>query len=108
ALGVRFLTLTYLSALCVGYCSGYLLLLFSGRTDRVTPKLSGFSRFLNGAVTGAVWVLLLLAPALLLYRNFPQIKTTNGPILKQYAASMLQKLPPGKVFLLADPDASAN
>jgi len=99
--GIPFLTFYYLGALSVGYFSGYFLLLFGGKTDpskRLPPHL----RLINTLVTGAVWLLLLLAPAALIYRNLPQIRITNGPMLSQYAALSAQGLPPRGAVLFSD------
>jgi tetratricopeptide (TPR) repeat protein len=99
--GSPFLTFYYLGALTVGYCSGYFLLLFSGRSDR-PRRLPPHVRLINSAITAIIWLLLLLAPWLLVYRNLPQIRTTNGPMLKQYAALLAQSLPPQRAVLLSD------
>ena len=101
AYGSPFLTFYYLGALTVGYCSGYFLLLFRGKPDR-RRRLPPHVRLINNAVTGAIWLLLLLAPLALIYRNLPQIRTTNGPMLKQYAALLAQALPPQRAVLLSD------
>jgi tetratricopeptide (TPR) repeat protein len=99
--GIPFLTFYYLGALTVGYCSGYFLLLFGGRSDR-PRRLPPHVRFFNGAVTGAIWLLLLLTPCALIYRNLHQIRVTNGPMLKHYAAMLAQPLPPQRAVLLSD------
>ncbi|MGO8931474.1 MAG: tetratricopeptide repeat protein [Limisphaerales bacterium] len=96
-----FLTYYYLGALSVGYCSGYFLLLFRGKPERgrrIRPTL----RLLNQAITGSIWLLLLVAPAALVYRNLPQIRITNGPMLKNFAALLTQGLPARRVVLLSD------
>ena len=96
-----FLTYYYLGALSVGYCSGYFLLLFSGkpeRSRRITPNM----RLLNNAVTGSIWLLLLVVPAALVYRNLSQIRITNGPMLKNFAALLAQGVPSKRVVLLSD------
>ena len=99
--GIPFLTFYYLGALSVGYFSGYFLLVFGGRTEgpRRTPT---YVRVINMAVTVAVWLLLVLAPAALVYRNLPQIRLTNGPMLKQYAALLAQQLPPHGAIVMSD------
>jgi tetratricopeptide (TPR) repeat protein len=99
--GIPFLTFYYLGALSVGYCSGYFLLLFSGKPDR-PRRLPPHVRLINNAVTGVIWLLLLLVPCVLVYRSLPQIRTTNGPTLKQYAALLAQSLPPQSAVLLSD------
>jgi tetratricopeptide (TPR) repeat protein len=99
--GAPFLTFYYLGALSVGYCSGYFLLLFGGKPDRSRPLLPQV-RLISSAITGIIWLLLLLAPCALVYRNLSQIRTTNGPLLKQYAAFLAQPLPPQRAVLLSD------
>ena len=59
--GSPFLTFYYLGALSVGYCSGYFLLLFGGKPDR-RRRLPPHVRLINSAVTGVIWLLLLLTP----------------------------------------------
>ncbi|MEI6391109.1 MAG: tetratricopeptide repeat protein [Verrucomicrobiota bacterium] len=99
--GIPFLTFYYLGCLSIGYFSGYFLLLFGGKIDpghRRPPHI----RLINTFVTGGVWLLLLLSPAALIYRNLPQIRTTNGPMLSQYAALLAQGLPPRGAVLYSD------
>ena len=99
--GSPFLTFYYLGALSVGYCSGYFLLLFGRMPDR-HRRVPSHLRLINTAITGAVWLLLLLAPLALIYRNLPQIRTTNGPMLKRYAALLAEALPAQRTVLLTD------
>jgi tetratricopeptide (TPR) repeat protein len=96
-----FLSYYYLGALSVGYCSGYFLLLFRGNPQR-GRRISPNARLLNHVITGFIWLLLLLAPAALVYRNLPQIRITNGPVLKHFAALMAEALPPKRAVLLSD------
>jgi tetratricopeptide (TPR) repeat protein len=96
-----FLTYYYLGALSIGYCSGYFLLLFGGKPDR-PRRVPPHVRLINKAVTAAIWLLLFLAPLALVSRNLLQIRTTNGPMLKQYAALLAQALPSQRAVLLTD------
>ena len=99
--GIPMLTLYYLGALSVGYFSGYFLLVFrtrSGPRARPAPLL----RLLNSATTAAVWLLLLTVTTLLLYRNLPQIRIANGPLLKQYASLQIHNLPHTNSVVLSD------
>jgi len=93
-------TLFYLGALSVGYFSGYFLLVH-GRRPRVSRKPSS-PTLVNRCVLCAVWLLLPAAPALLVWRNLPQIRLTNGPMLQQYAAQQAEALPPQGAVLLSD------
>lgn len=99
--GIPFLTFYYLGALCVGYFSGYYLLVFGARTQgsRRPPRNL---RLMNGMIRGAVWALLVLAPAALVYRNLPQIRISNGPMLREYASLLAQNLPAGGAVVMSD------
>jgi tetratricopeptide (TPR) repeat protein len=102
--GILLLPFYFLGALSVGYYSGYFLLVFG-------EKPVGRSRFapvsppiVTNAVLACVWFLLIAAPVLLVWRNLPQIRITNGPMLRQYATLLAAKLPPkGAVVLSDDP-----
>lgn len=95
-----YLTLYYLVALNIGYFSGYFLLAFRALGTRLRPP-TGTALLLQNAAVGLVIILSLLIPAALLYRNLPQIRLTNGPILKQLATAAAENLP-DKGILLAD------
>lgn len=99
--GLPFLTFYYLGAIAVGYCSGYFLLLFRGKPDR-RRRVPAYARLINSAVTAAIWLLLVLAPVALVYRNLPQIRTTNGALLRQFAGFMAESLPSQHAVLLSD------
>jgi tetratricopeptide (TPR) repeat protein len=99
--GVPFLTFYYLGALSIGYFSGYFLLLFGGRTEgRRRPP--AYVSLINRIVTGAIWLLLFLAPVALVCRNLPQVLVTNGTMLSQYAALLAKGLPPRGAVLMSD------
>lgn len=100
--GYPFLPFYFLGAMSVGYFSGYFLLVFRlvEIRGRRTP---GFDRLLSQFFPAAIIMVLVLAPAALLYRNLPQIRVSNGPMLKQFAAAMAETLPPGGVLLSDDP-----
>ncbi|MEY2429758.1 MAG: hypothetical protein QOJ40_2643 [Verrucomicrobiota bacterium] len=97
-----FLTLSYLGALSIGYFSGYFLLIFGRRPDS-SERQPLYLRIINSVIVSLVWLLFLLAPAALIYRNLPQIRVTNGSSLKHYASLMKQALVPGAVILSDDP-----
>jgi tetratricopeptide (TPR) repeat protein len=102
-LGVPFLTLYYLGALSVGYFSGYFLLVFGGGT-KGSRRPPAYVRLSNAIVTVAIWLLLVLVPTALVYRNLPQIRITNGRMLSQYAALLAQELPPHGTVVMSDDD----
>jgi hypothetical protein len=98
----------YLGALGVGYFSGYFLLVFRRNGDRSADRSRRplpWLGLVDGVVTVAVWLLLPAAAAVLLYRNLPQIRITNGPMLKQYASFLAQGLPARNVVVLSDDSA---
>jgi tetratricopeptide (TPR) repeat protein len=104
------LTLYYLGALSVGYYCGYFLVVFGAKPVGRPRVVEWYEQWLNTGVLGAVWVLALAVPAALIYRNLPQMRLTNGPMLKEYVSQMIQNLPaqgpvifsddPSKLFLL--------
>ena len=100
-LGLPFLTFYYLAALSVGYFTGYFLLVFSNLPVRgrlPSPSM----RTLNRIVVALVVALTVIAPAALAVRNLPQIRTTNGSILRDYAAALAEGLPQSGILLSDD------
>ncbi|HEY5913303.1 MAG TPA: DUF2723 domain-containing protein, partial [Verrucomicrobiae bacterium] len=101
--GLQALPLYYLGALSVGYLAGYFLLIFGGAKPMLRSRpLPGYPAALNALVTLAVWVLLLLLPGALLYRNLPQIRFTNGQALRQYVQLTAQDIPAANSVVLSD------
>jgi tetratricopeptide (TPR) repeat protein len=99
-LSLLFLPLYYVGALCIGYYSGFLLLIFTGGRGRrrIVP------RALRWAAPKLVYTLLGLTLLGLLVKNWPAIQVTNGPRLDEYARLAVSVLPPeGAVLLSEDP-----
>src|SRR5439155_14939465 len=90
--GLPFLTFYYLGALSVGYFSGYFLLVFRTKTER-SHRTPAYLPLINAAVSGAVGLLLVIAPVGLVYRNLPQIRATNGAMSKELGSLLTQALP---------------
>jgi tetratricopeptide (TPR) repeat protein len=106
-LGLPFLTFYYLGALSAGYFAGYFLLVFGTKPikrdqSRRTPELVRITR---SGVYWATWLLLLITPVTLLYRNLHQIRVTNGSMYLQCANLVMQQLPSQGGIVLSD-DAS--
>ena len=100
--GMMLLPFYYLGALSVGYFCGYFLLVFG-------VKPSGRLRFVpvsppivRAAMIGLIWLLLVLAPVLLLCRNWPQIRITNGRMLPQFVSLLAKGLPEKGGVVLSD------
>ena len=99
--GVPLLTFYYLSALVLGYCAGYCLLVGSGRLKN-TSELNRLVKSLAKVTAGLVFILLGVAPVALLWRNLNSIRLTNGAELREYAAQLRESLPAGKSVVLSD------
>lgn len=97
------LTLYYLSALCVGYYSGYFLLVF-GKQPVIPLPWRRPSRFvfLNIPIVICVRLLFILAIAGLIYKNTPQLRAENDDTLRRYASLVGENLPRTGGILLAD------
>lgn len=101
-LGFAFLPLYYLGALSVGYYSGYLLLVSRAQGTKLRPP-APVATMIQHATTLFVLLLLVAAPAALIYRNLPQIRLTNGSLQNQLAADLASGLPQSGVILSDDP-----
>lgn len=96
----QMLPLYFLGALSIGYLTGYFLLVFKPLQQRgYRNEATVLPRILNGTAIGVICVVLVLAPAGLLYKNLVQIRVTNGPAWQQYAAAATENLPPQAVVL---------
>ncbi|HLX72239.1 MAG TPA: tetratricopeptide repeat protein [Verrucomicrobiae bacterium] len=96
------LPLYFLGALSIGYLSGYFLLIFRPVVQRnysYRNERASLERFLNTTSVSIICAVLVLATAGLLYKNVPEIRTTNGPAWQQYAAAATENLPPKAVIL---------
>ena len=100
--GLGLLPFHFLTALSVGYFAGYFLLVFRNKPPGRSRPEPEFMRPLNGLVTGLIWLMAAITFVALLYRNLPQIRLTNGPLLHQYANLATQDLPRQGAVLLSD------
>lgn len=103
--GAPLLPFYYLAALAVGYLSGYFLLVFGPRPLSRARVVITYPGFVAPAVKTIVWGLAVLTVYGLVARNWPAIRISNGPMLKQYAALTAEPLLPlkGAVLLSDDP-----
>jgi tetratricopeptide (TPR) repeat protein len=100
--GFAYLPLYFLGALSIGYYSGYLLLISRAIGDRYRGP--GQGAILIQRVTGAVMVLFFGAvTAILLHRNTPEIRLTNGSLNQELATSLAATLPPNGIILSDEP-----
>ncbi len=97
------LTFYYLGSLSIGYFIGYFLLVFGKKPVTRWPRPEPFyGPALNRAVQGIIWAMLVVTPVFLLYRNIPQIRATNGPMLRNYSEALVAGLPAQNSALLSD------
>jgi tetratricopeptide (TPR) repeat protein len=101
--GSSYLTLYFLGAICIGYFSGYFLLIFSKEpTGRFAVPLPPIASFLNPLVVVSVWVFAAAAITGLIYRNRPQIQAVNDDTFYKYASLAKENLPRTGAILLSD------
>lgn len=103
-LGVPMLTFYYLSALCVGYFSGYGLLVFGEQDQRPWKRPTPLERLTKRALTTAIWATLIVAPLALLAKNLGVIRFTNGPVTREFARAKAAGLPTAGAVVLSDDD----
>ena len=104
-LPIQFLTFYYLSALAVGYFTGYVMLVFSKAPSHRRNNREG--RLLNGLVSGLLGILVVVAPLGLLFRNLPLIRLSNGDQFEKFSELVVRNLPNEKSLILADNSYSA-
>jgi tetratricopeptide (TPR) repeat protein len=106
--GFPALTFYYLSALAIGYYSGYFLLVFgkkavpSRRNPKPQPALPGQLKPLIPVVYWGVCAMSALMVFTLVYKNLPLIRSDNDDTLQRYADLALQSLPIKNGILLSD------
>lgn len=98
--GVPFLNLYFLSALSVGYFSGYFLLVFRPLVIR-GRRPAALAGLLHSGATVGVILLAVAAPAILVIKNLPVIRTSNRDSLAEFARVTGEQLPKSG-YLLAD------
>ena len=99
---VGFLTFYYMGALCIGYFSGYVLLVFGKGASQAWENRSSVAAICNVVVTGALWILAVGAPAWLLWQNVPHIKAGRSNALADFSREIVQDLPAKPVIILSD------
>jgi tetratricopeptide (TPR) repeat protein len=108
AMGSGGLTFYYLSALALGYCSGYFLLVFgrksspSRRNPEPAAALPGRFGLLCPVICWGTVLLAALFAGALACKNLPLIRGVNDDTLLRYARLTEKCLPPGGGVLLSD------
>lgn len=101
-MGLPFLTFYYLGALAVGYYSGYALLVFSDPSRRSWRRDNPLMKLLNPIVRAAVLLAMVAVPVTLAYKNLPQIRASDGSLLKDFVSKTVQALPAAPAYLLTE------
>jgi tetratricopeptide (TPR) repeat protein len=96
------LTLYYLSALSVGYYSGYFLLVFRRELGTRFQMQGPQFNFLNFLAVTVVGLLFLAAGVGLTYKNAPLIRAANDDTFQRYASLAVENLPRTGGMLLSD------
>lgn len=96
------LSLYYLTALSIGYYSGFFLLLFGAEARERFGARQTVRRAACWTVPKLVYALVSLMLIGLLVKNLPAIRATRAPHLDQYARLVAASLPPGGAVILSD------
>jgi tetratricopeptide (TPR) repeat protein len=100
--GPPFLAFYYLGALCLGYFVGYFLLVFGPSTGKSWQKVAPTTRPLNRLMAGLVWLVVIAAPAGLLYKNLPLIRANDGSLLKEFVRAVASGLTAKNAIAVCD------
>lgn len=102
---LQFLPFYYITALCIGYLTGYLLLVFMPQkegTERQNPVSVGFGYL----VAAAAFVSLIAIPAALIQKNLPKIQAYNNGAIKTLAKQIVSCIDTSKKPVLISDDIS--
>ena len=111
-INVPALTFHYLTGLCIGYYSGYLLLIFGTkprsrrRGNKPDSALPRDMRWLSPLIVAGTMAMLTAGAGLLIYRNLPMLLAANDDSLLNYARFTVKTLPDEGAILLSDSDNS--
>ncbi len=99
--GYALLPLYYLTALAIGYFSGYFLLVFAPPKGKSQQRSSASTRF-GPVVQGIILIAGVTIPLALLMLNLNDVKAKNGPALKLYVQALRDSLPAESALVLSD------
>lgn len=102
AIPLPFLTFYYLTALSIGYYSGFFLLFFGPAMFERLSSRQTYRRALYRAAAKAAPALPVLLLAVLLLANIPAIRTLHAPQLDRYGRLAAGWLPPEGAIVLSD------
>ncbi|MBM3837213.1 MAG: tetratricopeptide repeat protein [Verrucomicrobia bacterium] len=96
------LTFHFLTALSIGYLSGYVLLVFGPGKDRPWKRRGQGTLLVDRGLTAAVWLALIGVPGGLIYKNLHHFWNSSAPLLKQFAEQCAAPLPAKNAIVLSD------
>lgn len=102
---LRLLTFYYLGAIAVGYFTGYALLVFGKPASQRRGMRE--NRFPNNVIFAVLWIIVIVVPPLLLFRNLPEIRLTNGKRLADFGELLVKHLPDESAFIISDDSFSS-
>lgn len=97
-----YLTFYYLTALCIGYFSGYFLVVFGKESANAWERSSRSMRQMHRTLVTVAGVLMILIPAGLAWKNLPIIQAGRGQWLRAYARNLVESLPAQPAVVLSD------
>jgi len=101
-----FMTYYYLAALCLGYYSGYILLVFGRDVAYRWGRANTAMRLLNMTVVALLWAAAIGLPVMLFRQNIPRIRAANSDAVARFGEEMVKSLPagsaPNQTVVLAD------
>ncbi len=104
------LTFNYIGALCIGYFSGYALLIFgtsppsTKRNSRPDPALPAGLMWLSPVIVTGTLAGIVVAAGLLVDKNSPLIQSINDDSLRKFGQRTIENLPAEGAILLSDND----
>ena len=99
--GFALLPLYYLTALSIGYFAGYFLVLFAPAKSKSTHRGAN-SIPLAPVFQGAILIAGIAVPAALLINNLSELRSKNGPALRNYIQGLYDSLPAESALVLSD------
>ena len=91
-MGVPMLAYYYVWALITGYCAGYFLLFKSSGTPQRPARLPLY----------ALVTFIIVTPLVLIWKNFSDLRATNGPAIHEFARELYHDLAGGRSVVLSD------
>jgi tetratricopeptide (TPR) repeat protein len=96
-----FLNHSYLSAIAIGYCAGYFLLICAP-AFRSRRRMNGLLRLIGRATFFGILTLAVLMPVALVSRNLNIVRLTNGRLVEDFVDRLQKELPAAPCAIASD------